>query len=560
VVDQLVGQRLLSGSSSGGRLDVYGDYTARLDRLYSDADTGIGGAIDSFFAGLSRLSSDPASSAVRTEVLGAAEDLAANFRRIGTALNDYGQEIEQRLSVSVSEVNRLAEDIASFNSQIALARGTGTPPNDLLDKRDLALQQMADLVDIKTVTQDSGDINVFTGSGQALVLSGNANALGLRADEFDGSRAEVVLRAGGQIVPLGDSISGGRIGGLLDVRGELDQDQGRLGRMAAAVALQVNEQHQQGVDARGQLGGELFSGALSEVRAASTNTGTATPQISLTDVSALTGDSYDLRFNGGYELVNRRTGEPVALTGSGTPADPLVGEGFSITVPGTPANGDRFLLQPTHGAAMNLSVAFGDPTRLAAAGLMRAEPATQNIGTAQASLTVNDAATAVAQTPASIEFIDANTYSVDGAGAFAYDAAAGINVNGFNLRLEGDPVAGDRFDLNAAGPNSGDNRNALAMAALGDRASLAGGTRSFSDENAGLVASAGDRARQAERQAQATGAILAQDRAQRDSVSGVNLDEEAANLLRFQQGYQAAARVIDVANQMFQSLLSAVSR
>lgn len=560
IVDALVGQRLLGGASSGGRLAVFSDYSARLDRLYSDADTGLGGAIDRFFAGLSRLSSDPTSTGVRTEVLGAAEDLAANVRRVGSALAGYGQEIEQRLGVAVSEVNRLAEDIAGFNSQIALARGTGTPPNDLLDKRDLALRQMADLVDIKTVVQDSGDINVFTGSGQALVLSGNANALGLQPDGYDGQQASVVLRAGGQTVPLGDSISGGRIGGLLDVRQALQQDEGRLGRMAAAIAVQVNQQHQQGVDALGQLGGDLFDGALSRVRAASSNAGNATVQIALDDVSALTGDSYDLRFDGGYQMVNRRTGESVALTGSGSAADPLVGDGLRITLSGTPAPGDRYLLEPTHGAAPNLSVALTDPDRLAAAGLMQATPDLQNPGDAQATLTVSDAATASARTPATIEFVDAATYRIDGAGSFAYDANAGIELNGFTVRFAGSPAAGDRFDIIPVGPNAGDNRNALALAGLGDTASLAGGTRTISDENAGLIANAGDRARQAERQAQATGAILAQDQARRDSVSGVNLDEEAANLLRFQQGYQAAARVIDVANQMFQTLLSAVSR
>jgi len=559
VVDEFVGQRLVADASGSGRLQAFSSAAARVDRLFSDSDIGIGGDIDRFFNGLSALSADPTSTAVRTEVLGNARDLAQGFQRLDGELDRIGGELEQELSLAVTEINRLAADIADLNERIATAGAGGDTPNDLLDKRDAAVESLAELVDLRTVKQDGGDVNVFAAGGQPLVLGSEPGRLGV-ADDACGAGPELAFESAAGRVPVGDGVTGGKIAGLLDFRESLQRDAGRLGRLAVGLSETINAQHRAGLDRTGRLGGDLFTPAAPEVVAASGNGGDAEPTAAFADPGALTGDAYVLRFDGGYELINRRTGESVSTTGSGTAGDPLRADGLSIAVRGSPQPGDRFLLRPTHAAAGDIAAAISDPAALAAAAPAHVEAGPGNTGSTAAELRVIDARDSNLQQPAQIEFVAPDSFTVDGSGPFTYDPDAGIDVNGHRITLEGTPAAGDRFDIRPNGADSGDNSNAAALAGLVSERRLAGGTRSFGDESANLIAEAGDRARQSERQLEAADAIRAQDRARRDAASGVNLDEEAANLMHFQQGFQAAARVISAADEMFQTLISAVGR
>ncbi|MCA1805667.1 MAG: hypothetical protein LC646_10105 [Xanthomonadaceae bacterium] len=144
--------------------------------------------------------------------------------------------------------------------------------------------------------------------------------------------------------------------------------------------------------------------------------------------------------------------------------------------------------------------------------------------------------------------------------ADAYTSGATIAFNGLEATVTGSANLGDRFSIAGNQGGVGDNRNMLALAGLQTKATLDKGNASYLDVYGRMVANVGAKSQQASitRDAQAT--LLQQSVSARESVSGVNLDEEAAALIRFQQAYQAAAQVISVANELFQTLLGAVRR
>ena len=251
------------------------------------------------------------------------------------------------------------------------------------------------------------------------------------------------------------------------------------------------------------------------------------------------------------------------MTGSGTAADPFKVAGVSLVVGGTPAVGDRYSLRPTADAAGSLRVALTDPALIAAASPLQARTDTGNLGDARAGSTqVTDAAAFASFAGATVEFIDDGQYTINGAGPYPYAAGSPIADAGagWSMALTGTPVAGDRFTLARTPPRSGDNGNALVLGGFDQHGILDGGTQSLTAGLSQLTARAGTDARHASLGLEAQTAIHGQISAERESVSGVNLDEEAADMMRFQQAYQAAAQVISTADTMFQTLLSAVRR
>ena len=321
-------------------------------------------------------------------------------------------------------------------------------------------------------------------------------------------------------------------------------------------------QHRAGMDLNGQMGTDFFNIPAPRVNGNANNTGSGTLTASVGDLSRLDGQNVVLKFDGtAWSATRADTGANVPLTGTGTAADPLVVNGVELVVGGAPANGDRFLLQPTAGAAGGISVAIDDPNRIAAATPVKAKAELDNVGTGKVgSVKVTDSTNANLLTPADIEFIDGTQYTVNGAGPFTYTPGQPINANGWSLSLDGVPAAGDKFSVGSTGAGSSDNGNAIALGNIDDAKALNGGTVSLNGAIGGLTTSIGSAARQADYAADAQQVLYDQAQAARDSVSGVNLDGEAANMLRFQQAYQAAAQVISTADTMFQSLLSAVGR
>jgi flagellar hook-associated protein 1 FlgK len=462
-------------------------------------------------------------------------------------------------------VNTLAEGIARLNNEItsATARTGGQPPNDLLDQRDRLLDQLSEKVAVNVVRQDGGTVNVFVGSGQPLVLGGDVNELTTVQDQYDSSRLTIALQTPGSSVDISRNISGGVLGGLMDFRTEqLDPAHNALGRIAVALTDVVNAQHHEGIDLSGALGGDLFEVGDAQGLASILNTGSGTLSVTRTDVGALTGRDYILEMtSGGWELRDSLTGASVPMTGTGTAADPFVVDGLEIEVGGTADTGDSFLIRPTSGAITDMKVLISDPSKIAAAAPIRSAADTGNSGSGAISAgEVLDSADAQLRSPVTIEFTSATTYSINGAGSFTYTDGGNIDVNGWRVQITGNPAAGDTFTVTDNTSGTGDNRNALLLADALKSPVLNNGTTSLGSAVGEFVGGIGVATRQAQVNRDAQNVVYEESLAAKEAVSGVNLDEEAANLLKYQQAYQAAAQLIRVADTMFQTLLAATER
>ena len=562
IYDALLGEQLQSATTGEQRFRALNELASRIDGLLADPTTGLNTGLQSFFNGVQDLANDPASIPGRQALIGEAEGLAARFRNLDQQLDELDREVNARIRLAIDDVNRLANAIADVNDKIALA-GADSRPNDLLDERDRLVLELSGLIGVSTTVQEDGAMNVFIGTGQPLVTGTRVAELGVIGSEFDPTRAEVVYQGDAGNTPLSNSLTGGTLGGLMEFRGRiLDPSRQSLGQTATAFAQQFNEQHSSGMDLRGSLGGDFFSLGTPTVLASGNNTGAGTAAATVTDLGNLTGADYILEYDGAaYSLTRADTGAAVALAGTGAAADPFIADGMSIVVGGAPAAGDRLMIRSTNDAAGSIRNLITDPQAVAVAAPTRSAASLANIGNASISAaSVVDAADPNLLVSATIEFVDPNTYTINGAGAFAYTDGDPIVINGTSVTISGAPSAGDQFTIEANFGASGDNGNALELADIQAVGLLDGGSISVNENYARLVSSVGSTTRQvqASLDAQSVLRLNAEDSLQ--SVSGVNLDEEAAKLIRYQQSYQAMAQMIGVVSTLFDTLIGATRR
>lgn len=564
IYDEMLGEQLQSATSSHARFATLSDLSSRIDSLLADPQTGLSSSMQSFFSALQDVANDPSSIPARQAMLGEAEGVVQRLQALDNRLSELNREANQRVATSVADINQLAASIAEVNDQVILANGiSGQPPNDLLDRRDYLIRQLGEQVSVTTVAQDDGALNVFMASGQALVTGNRVNNLTVQSSEFDPTSFEVAISSSSGTTPLDNRIPGGILGGLLEYRSQILEPVRRsLGETAAALVTQFNQQHESGMDLRGALGGEFFTMGDATVLTSSRNAGNGSAMVRLTDVSALVGSDYLLEFDGStFEMRRSSDGQLVPLSGSGTVADPFIGDGLSITTAGTPVAGDRFLIKPTSDISSTVALAINDPLAIAMASPIRATTIDSNLGDGRIRATgIVDTTDPNLLSPSTIQFTSATTYSINGAGSFAYVSGDPITVNGAGLIIEGAPAAGDQFVVSVNSGGTGDNSNGLLLANVQSQGILSNGSVSINESYGQLVASVGGTTRQVQANFDAQSVLLANTEDSYLSKSGVNLDEEAANLLRYQQAYQAAAQVVAVANTLFDSLLNATRR
>jgi flagellar hook-associated protein 1 FlgK len=565
IYDQFVAAQTRASSSNLEHLDIYASNAETLNNMFGDSANGLSPTLQKFVNAFQSVANSPASVPARQVLLSEANTLQQRLQFFDSRLDQMGNEINSRIKGEVAEVNTLAQGIARLNNEITagIARTGGQPPNDLLDQRDQLLDQLAQKISVNVVPQDGGAVNVFVGSGQPLVLGANTNQLTTIQDPYDSTQLTVALQTPGSSVDISRNVTGGSLGGLLAFRGEqLDPARNALGRIAVALSDVVNEQHHEGMDLSGALGGDFFAVGDAEVLDNSLNTGTGTVAAARADVGALTGRDYVLEMTGsGWQLRDSINGTAVPMTGTGTAADPFVADGLEIEVGGAADVGDRFLIRPTRGAITDMSVLITDPSKVAAAAPIRATAVSGNSGSGTISAgEVLDSTNAQLRSPVTIQFLTATTYSINGAGSFAYTGGGNIDVNGWRVQISGAPAAGDSFTVRDNTSGTGDNRNALLLSDALKSNVLNGGTTSLGSAVGEFVGGIGVATRQAQVNRDAQNVVYEESLATKESVSGVNLDEEAANLLKYQQAYQAAAQLIRVADTMFQTLLAATER
>ncbi len=583
VYDEFLVKQLRTYTSSSNRAEVYHDLSSQIDNLLADPQVGLAPSLDEFFSSLQSVADSPSSIPARQAMLSTAESLVDRFHYIDQRLRDLKTRANNQLEFTVGEVNKLAESLATINQEISvqMAAAGGKPPNDLLDQRDTLIKQLSEHVNVSTVNQDNGMVNIFIGSGQGLVVGSNATQLSIRSDEFFPDRNAVVLGNPATGPDISGLLGDGSVGGVLDFMDNvLTPTQISFGRLAMGMADAFNEQHALGLDLKDNAGTDFFRAPAPTAFGSFNNTTNALPTLTLVDVAALGTDEYLIEFDGvaTWSALNMRTNAVTTPLGVTT----IDGVQVDVTTIGAVA-GDtyRFVLSPSAQAARDIGLVIDDPSKIAAAGLLRGgeavdangQPLVPNAGTGSIDeIVVSDNALYPLAADITMTYDDVNNWFVLGgaaAGTLAYDPATDngqlsapfvVGGTSIQLRLSGNPQTGDQFTV---GNNSGavaDNRNALALGALGSADILIGGTSSLQGAYGQMIADVGAKTHQAEVTLGAQTTLLNQAAASVSAVSGVNLDEEAANLLRFQQAYQANAQMISAADNLFQTLLDAVRR
>lgn len=568
IYNEFLSTQVLQGQAQASQLESYSQQIGQINNMLADSDAGLSPALQDLFSAANNVSSSPESQAARGAMLGSAQFLASRFQSLNQRMSDINSSINSQISSSVTSINSYAQQIASMNKNIVLAQAAfnGQTPNDLLDQRDQLVSLLNQEVKVNVVKLNDGTLNIFIGAGQSLVVGEQPITLKAVQSLSDPSKLEVAFSSGAAVIRAQqNSFQGGNLGGLLAFRSEsLDVAQNTLGRVAIVLADTFNQQHQLGQDLNGALGGNFFTQAVPLVNANTANTGTATISASVASSSALTGSDYSLQFDGGtaYTLTRLSDNTVTALA-----TLPQTVDGVTIATTAGAVAGDRYLIRPTVNGARDIAVAIRDTSKIAAAAPIRTNASLANIGSGQISAGTVNAVFPVdvnLQQPVSIVFDSPpTTFTVTGTGipgspvaGVAYTEGAPITYNGFTLQITGAPAAGDTFTVTSNTNATADNRNALLLANLQTKNTVAGGTTSYQGAYAQLVSQIGNKTRELDMTSLAQTSMVNQIIQTQQSVSGVNLDEEAANLLRYQRAYQAAGRVLQVANTLFDTLLS----
>ncbi len=583
--DQYLTAQFNQAQSSNESLSSYYTQISQIDNLLANQKAGLAPQLQTFFGHVQAVANTPADPAARQQLLSSSQGLANQFRNMDQYLTSINGSINDQVSGSVDQINAYAEQIASLNKQVTMLSSGNQAPNDLLDQRDQLVNDLGKLVGTKLVVQDGGQYNVFIGNGQTLVLGDKATRLAAVSSASDPSRTTLaVTNAAGINVEFQESmVSGGSLGGLFQFRNEtLTTSQNALGRMAIGLAGTVNAQQKLGIDLNGVLGENLFSQAVPDVIASSRNTGTLGVTASFSDTGLLTTSNYRLDVNTGPSFSVTRLSDNKVFSAANlaatTPANTV--DGVTFTTTGTAAVGDSFLILPTRAGARDLTVNLTDPAKVAAAspiitgntvgnqgsGAISAGTVDANYLTAplatNVTLTYDSATNKLSGFPAGATVaVTLANGTPDAASPYAagvpvtYSAGAKMTFNGITVTVSGTPANNDTFTVakNTAGVSDGSN--ALLLGTLQNKKTLGGGTSSFNDAYAQLVSTVGNKARQVQIGGTAQTSLTAQIRSVQQSVSGVNQDEETANLLMFQQMYQANAKVIQTASTIFDAVL-----
>ncbi len=575
IYDQFLGSQVLSAEAGAAEMNSYQAQISQISNLLADSSAGLIPALSGFFKGVQDVAANPASIAGRQSMLSAAQALVAQFQTLDQQFSEIRDGTNQQISAQITQINTYSSQLADINQRILLAQANGSTqlPNDLLDQRDQMVKELNKLVRVSTLNQGDGSVSIFIGNGQPLVVGTQAYQMKAVPASDDPQRTTVaMLGAGGTALTLPESqITGGSLGGLLNFRSQsLDAAQNAVGRIALTLAQNFNDQHKLGQDLTGALGTNLFNVSGPTVLASRLNTGTGvvTASIFTTKVDQLTSSDYRLTYNGvaNYTLT-RLSDNSVLVNGAALPASV---DGFAITVGGAPAVGDSFLIQPTRTGAKNISVAFSDGRQIAAAAPIRTAQALANTGTATISAgTVNPLPlNASLQHKVTLTFTSATTFDVRDAttaatlatGA-AYTAGADITYNGWTAQITGTPASGDVFTVDTNANGVADNRNVALLGALQTSSTMQATATSAASASYGaaysqIVSAVGSK----DNEVQAIGAAqqgLADNATKAlQSLAGVNLDEEAANLMRYQQAYQASAKVLATASKLFDAIIA----
>jgi flagellar hook-associated protein 1 FlgK len=586
-----------------------------VDSLLSDANTGVTAVLQKFFTSMQGVATSPTDDTSRQSLLTNAQALSSRFNTIARQLSDQNTSINGSLGDIASQVNKLAGTIAQLNQKISEVSNSGSQPNDLLDTRNEAVRQLSELVGTQVVERGT-NYDIYVGSGQPLVMGNTTNTLEVVASKTDPDRSSVQMNRGSSTIDITSVISGGEMGGLIRYRNEvLDPAMNELGRVALVIADQVNSQQAQGLDKNGDFGAAIFgtinSAALISQRSianAGNSSGSGNLDVTIKDTGKLTTSDYQVTFSSATNYsVRRSDGTDMGPFSTTTTPAPVI-DGFAMTLNGGGAMsaGDTFKVTPTRSGATDMQTVLTDSKKIAAAAPLTGVTSANNKGTyTQPTVTTqvdiyDSVASADLQTglkystpvklvfnaasggtqgytlfdaqgfnigtgsivPGQSNTLDLQVPMVDASGNAINDTSGVQKTFTFQTTVGGSPGSNESFTVSLTGAASSDNRNAQAIVGLQTKQTVDTGSSSkgisLTDAYGKLVTNVGAQAAQGKSDNDATTAILAQAKGARDSLSGVDLDEETGNLVKYQQYYTASSQIIKAAQEIFSTLINSL--
>lgn len=612
VYNAFLENQLRSTTSLSSDATSYLNQITPLDTALSSSDTGITAALKSFFSAMQDAAAKPTEDASRQLLLTSAQSLAKRFNTLSSQLNQQNSDINANMASIADKVNALTKSIADLNGQISKMTAVNGQPNDLLDQRDGAVRELSALIGADVVEQKNGNYDIYLKNGQALVLGNTTQTIGVQPSATDPTRMSLILNRGSTKMDITSSTTGGELGGLIRYRKDtLDPALNELGRVALVVADAINSQLAQGIDKNGDFGATLFgdinsAAAISQRSVAKTgnSAGSGNLDVTIKDTGKLSTSDYQVTFTSatGYSVRKLPEGTDMGSFDL-TDTPPPVIDGFTLSLNGGGLSaGDSFKITPTRNAAAGIDTVLTDPKRLALASPLTATSGSGNKGTGvitQPTLTsemdIYDAAQRSQlqtglkySTPVKLVFGDDTSSPqaykmydakgteigsgtivpgqenklqlsvpmVDGSGN-----SLGSNFT-FEMSVSGAPKNGDSYTVALTGAGSADNRNALSVIDLQTKSTVEVGANgkgiSFTDAYAKLVSNVGGKAGQAQMDSDATTALHTSAVESRNGLSGVSIDEETGNLIKFQQYYTASSQIIKAAQETFATLINSL--
>ncbi|WP_297497043.1 flagellar hook-associated protein FlgK [Ferrovum sp.] len=566
IYSSFINTQLQQQQSASSQLSTYYNQIQQINNIIADPAAGLSPALQNFFSAINGVANAPASIAARQGLISNAQSLTGTFQTLNQVLTGLATSTNQQITSSVVNINAYAKQIAALNQSIltSSASNTSQQPNSLLDQRNQLISQLSKEINATVLKQSNGSDTVYIGNGQPLVVGNQAMTLNAVPAQSNPAQLDIayVTPSGATLRLPSSSIQGGNLGGLMAFQNQsLVPTQSQLGLIATGLGMAINTQQLQGQDLNGALGTPLFHIASPVVIANQANTGTATVSATITQASALTGSNYTLSYNGSQYTLTRLSDHTTTTSST----MPMSVDGISLNVSATPNAGNSYLIEPTINGAQNLRVTLTDPTKIAAAIPVQGNASASNIGTGSLSApavtsglplnpNLQDTVTLTFTSPTTYTVADSTTGTTLATGV-PYNPGGTISYNGWSATLNGTPQTNDVFTISANTGASTDGNNAVALGALQAQNTLLGGTTSFSGAYAQLVSQVGTQTSQLQVQSTAQANLVSQTTQSQQSISGVNLNEEAANLIQFQQAYQAAGKAIQVSNTMFSTVL-----
>jgi flagellar hook-associated protein 1 FlgK len=554
------------------------DSLRQLENIFQGGPDGLGAAVGNMLNAFSDIVSAPTDLTARSVVLTRADEAANRFQAVASQLNDLRIGTANQLQTDVNAINDLANQIARANEEVTRALGSGHDPNDLLDQRDQLISQLNKYMQTTNIKADDGSVGIFLAGSQPLVLGTTVSPLTLDATKIapgynDPASTRLGITVGGLTHAIDTNLlGGGELSGLLRFKNQDLVDAGNLlGRMALAIGTKMNDQQALGLDLNGNPGNPMFNmAAIPNGYPSVSNTGNASITIGIqtnpSGTSAFVASDYEMVFTSPTTATVTRVADGQTTNVDFTLTNPAKIDGLDFTnAAGAAAAGDRFLLKPFSAAAGSITTAFVSPKDLAMASPVMASPAASNTGTVSIASLLPQQTNANLTQPVTLTFNGNGTFNVTGTGTgnpvnVPYVQGQAISYNGWSLTLKGAPAAGDTIQIGATPPSFVplDAGNAQAMLALRDTATFDGGP--LGDGYASLISDIGIRVQSAKSASTVSADIATNLEKDRAGISGVNLDEEAAKMLQFQQAYQAAGKMLQIAQNMFDTLMQNLSR